>query len=158
MLAMKLHEKLRRLCGQRGWGQSSLLEVVPHVTKSSMSNWWSGKYRPDLESALLIARALAVPLDYLADDAQDDPPAIEELPEDEAAVLRVYRNLKRAGALNEASATHGLALAASSTAPSRIAPGSTTTLDDEDLPPAGFEKSPGSHASGRGTPRAKHSG
>lgn len=112
MLAMRLNEKLQMLCGRRGWGQSNLLEVVPDVTKSSMSNWWKGKYRPDLESALRIARALDVPLDYLADDALDDPPPSRDLPADEEHVLKVYRNLRSLGAIDEALATHGMAMAA----------------------------------------------
>lgn len=94
MLAMKFSEKLKRLCGQRRWGQNNLLEFVPNVTKSSMSNWFSGKYKPDLESALSIARALEVPLDWLADDEADFPSPTSGLTEDEKALLDLYHALE----------------------------------------------------------------
>lgn len=93
MLAMKLSEKLKRICGERGWGQSNLLGFVPDVTKSTMSNWYQGKYKPDLESALRLARGLNVPLDWLADDEADYPPPSDSVPSDERYLLQVIRDL-----------------------------------------------------------------
>lgn len=111
MLAMTLGEKLHKLCNEKGWTQSRLLKAVPGASKSSMSNWFSGKHRPDLESAMAIARILGVPLDYLADDDQDDPPA-PALPKDEEDVLDFYRSLKRTGHIDKDTAITGLAIAA----------------------------------------------
>lgn len=93
MLAMKLHEKLQKLCDERGWGQSNLLERLPTISKSTISNWWKGKHRPDLESALIIARSLDVTLDYLADDAQDKP-APPEYTEEERDIIELVRDLE----------------------------------------------------------------
>lgn len=93
MLAMKFSEKLKRLCGQRRWGQSNLLEFVPRVTKSTMSNWFSGKYKPDLDSALSIARALEVPLDWLADEDAEFPVPGQPLNDDEQAVVELFHAL-----------------------------------------------------------------
>lgn len=112
ILAMKLNEKLHRLCEAKGWTQSQLLKSVPGASKSSMSNWFKGKHKPDLESAMAMARILGVTLDYLADDDQDDPPAFPEVPKDEVEVLDFYRSLKRTGLLNKDMALTGLTIAA----------------------------------------------
>lgn len=105
MLAMKFSEKLKRLCGQRRWGQSNLLEFVPRVTKSTMSNWFSGKYKPDLDSALSIARALEVPLDWLADEEAGFPPPEPESPAEPSAILKLVEALR----LSETEALRRLA-------------------------------------------------
>jgi transcriptional regulator with XRE-family HTH domain len=73
MRPMRFDEKLRRLCQRRGLTQAQLMRAVG-ASKSTMSNWFNGKNKPDLETALKMARFLDVPLEYLADDALEEPP------------------------------------------------------------------------------------
>jgi transcriptional regulator with XRE-family HTH domain len=89
---MTLSDKLKWLCGERRWGQADLMRAMGgDVSKSAMSDWFKGKFRPDLDSTLRMARALKVPLDYLADDALDEPP-VSDLSDDERYLLRVWRD------------------------------------------------------------------
>jgi transcriptional regulator with XRE-family HTH domain len=78
------------------------------VSQNLVSLWARGKSVPDLYQAAALARLLGTSLDYLADDARDDPPAPEPVPSDERAILNLYRALR----LTEAEALRGLALAA----------------------------------------------
>jgi transcriptional regulator with XRE-family HTH domain len=76
---MNLPEKLKMLCGRRGWKQVDLAHAAKRETgrllsRSSVNNWFLGKGKPDLDSALSLAKTLGVSLDYLADDSQDEPP------------------------------------------------------------------------------------
>lgn len=73
------------------------------IAQSALSEASSGKRRLYVDQAFLIARVLGVPLDFLADDAQDEPPA--ELSADEWAVLDLYRaiGLNRQEALRRLS-------------------------------------------------------
>lgn len=95
MLAMRLNVKLQLLCSQRGWGQSDLLDRVGGIGKSTLSNWFNGRNKPDLESSLRIARAFGVPLEYLADDELDEPPPPPSPPlsVDEEAILALIADL-----------------------------------------------------------------
>lgn len=111
MQVMKFHEKVVTLCAQKNWDQADLWRAVgKKVSRTTVSNWFNGVSRPDMDTSLSIARAFSVPLDFLADDDQDDLPPSSDLPEDEAAVLRFYRNLKSQGAIDEGTATTGMAL------------------------------------------------
>jgi transcriptional regulator with XRE-family HTH domain len=78
MIAMELHKKLKRLCDAKGLNQTDVMRIT-NASKGTASNWMKGKPNggtaPDLESALKLARALGVPLDYLADDDMDEPPS-----------------------------------------------------------------------------------
>lgn len=111
ILSMELKDKLRQLCDSRKWGRYALMDIVADVSDSTIDNWWNGKSRPNLEAALAIAREFRVPMEWLADDEQEQPPETE-LPPDEAALLRQYRNLKETDMMDEARATAGLAIAA----------------------------------------------
>jgi transcriptional regulator with XRE-family HTH domain len=102
-LDMRLSEKLKRLCGERRWGQTDLIAAVGDISKSTMNNWFSGKTTPDLESALKIAKALNVSLEWLADDGAAFPPI--EAPAQDVAVLKLIRALE----LDEAEALRRLA-------------------------------------------------
>lgn len=73
MRHMTLAEKLEKLIAERGWKQADLARAID-MGRSTVGNWFNSPSKPDLDSALKLARVLAVPLDYLADDAQDDPP------------------------------------------------------------------------------------
>lgn len=90
---MRIGEKLKRLCDDRRWSQARLLEFVPDVSKSTISFWINGRSRPDLESARKLARALGVPLDWLADDEADFPVPQEAAPEEDRFILQICRKL-----------------------------------------------------------------
>lgn len=74
---MELHLKLKRLCEARGWEQSELNRRAGSlVSKSAMSNYFSGATKPTIDVAFAFAKALEVPIAYLADDSLDElPPA-----------------------------------------------------------------------------------
>jgi transcriptional regulator with XRE-family HTH domain len=78
------------------------------VSQNLVSLWARGKSVPDLYQAAALARLLGTSLDYLADDARDEPPAPEPVPSDERAILNLYRALR----LTEAEALCALALIA----------------------------------------------
>jgi transcriptional regulator with XRE-family HTH domain len=119
-----------------------------------MSNWFKGKHKPDLESAMKIARALGVPLDYLADDAQDEPPA-SEFSEWEVAVVDFIRLM----GLDKGEAIRRLATAPPVPA-RRVA--DPEPLSDEQLarkyPPAGPYIPPGAPEWPPAMPRKKRPG
>jgi transcriptional regulator with XRE-family HTH domain len=89
---MRLNEKLQKLCDEQGLDSQRDLARLAKLSKSSVSRWVNGETRPRMLQALMLARALKVPLEYLIDDAMEEVPAV--LPPDEQFVLRVYRNLK----------------------------------------------------------------
>jgi transcriptional regulator with XRE-family HTH domain len=106
MQRMKLFEKLNRLADERGLSQRRIAACFGEVGKwkDKINDWFNDKRKPSLVEGLALARCLGVPLEYLADDAMDDPPA-PELTEDERAVLDLYRalGLSRAAALRALS-------------------------------------------------------
>ena len=113
---MELSKKLNQLKDKRGVSERqiarSLKELAPEikVSPTTVNRWLIGDGIPDLEQAVALAEYFGVPLTYLAyDDATTAP---GELPDDEATVLKVYRNLRSLGAIDEALATHGMAMAA----------------------------------------------
>lgn len=121
MHVMRFEEKIVRLSETKGWSQSDLWRAVGGdkpggVSRNTVSRWWNGDVKPFDKNALSLARALNVPLDYLADEEFDEPPLESSrqdcLPEDEAAVLGVYRSLKRKVHLDKDTAITGLAIAA----------------------------------------------
>jgi transcriptional regulator with XRE-family HTH domain len=85
---MRFDKKLRMLMDQRGMNQPSLSRLTG-IPQTTISNLLKGS-RPGIDHGLKLARALAVSLDYLADDDQDQPP----IPDDDSAViLTVIRDL-----------------------------------------------------------------
>lgn len=117
--SMDYSEKVVKLCAEKDWDQADLWRAVhKKVSRTTVSNWFNGLSRPDMDTALGVARALGVPLDYLADDSIDGPPPSSSLPEDEANLLRVYRSLKRTNRINEDKAVDGLMMVASGPVPS----------------------------------------
>ena len=71
---MKIHEKIRLLCQARKITQAQLREEVGGVSKSTITNWFNGSSKPDIDWVFAFSRALDVSLDWLLDDAADYPP------------------------------------------------------------------------------------
>lgn len=89
---MKFVEKLDKLRKARGLSQSDLADAAK-ISQPRISEWRREESRgPTLPVALTLARTLGVSLDYLADDAQDDPPA-PAVTADEMKVIELVREL-----------------------------------------------------------------
>lgn len=92
---MRFRDKLVRACDKRGWSQADLWrEIGKAVSKNTVSRWWKGEAEPWDDSAVRLARALRVSLDYLADDELDEEPrtAVEPAinPEDRVVLEVVH--------------------------------------------------------------------
>jgi transcriptional regulator with XRE-family HTH domain len=87
-------EKMQKLCVLQGLDQSALAEQVG-LSRSSISRILSGAQEPKLGLAFLLARALGVSLDYLADDDVpiDAPAQAVPLTVDELTILKLVRRL-----------------------------------------------------------------
>src|SRR4051812_32420841 len=70
---MKFPEKLSRLCWQRGWSQRELAESLGDVSKSTVSNWMTGKTDPRGGELARLARLFTVSVDYLVLDEREEP-------------------------------------------------------------------------------------
>lgn len=90
---MEIREKLRRLMASRDKTQARLVRETG-IKQQILSAICSGDRHLKLEEAVLLARALGVTVDYLADNAQQDPDAAQLLP-DEVRILAWYRGLKK---------------------------------------------------------------
>jgi transcriptional regulator with XRE-family HTH domain len=90
MLAMRYCDKLQRHCDERGWEQADLWRAINKcVSRSTVSNWFNDESRPNMAVGLRIARALALSLDYMADDTQDEPsPALNAAEEEILSISR----------------------------------------------------------------------
>lgn len=79
--AMDFTEKLNKLLSENGLSQRDLVRILGDVSKDKVNRWFTGRSVPDIKEGLRLARALDVPLDYLADDdvdvAEDATGAIE---------------------------------------------------------------------------------
>jgi transcriptional regulator with XRE-family HTH domain len=99
----RLHEKLERARAARGIPQAELVRVLAARglggNRAQMSRWFSGAAVPDLAETAAMAAYLGVSLDYLVDDAQDEPAA--GLSPEDIAVLRVARGLLVSLSLDE---------------------------------------------------------
>lgn len=134
---MKLREKLNKLFDARRLTLDEVAAAVG-VSKTTVHSWVSapvpesrtkakaarptksgrprkvaGPATPRLDVALRLARLLGVPLEYLADDAQDEPRAVG-LSRDEEVVLDMARTLGDYG-----EAKRRLMAAASAASPAR---------------------------------------
>jgi transcriptional regulator with XRE-family HTH domain len=108
MAWMRFPDKLDRLIARCGKSQSAIARETG-IGQSAISAMTRGSRRPFMDQALRLARAVGTSLDYLADDAQDEPPQSSGLPEDERAVVKLYRalGLDEAEALRRLSAPLG---------------------------------------------------
>jgi transcriptional regulator with XRE-family HTH domain len=89
---MEFPEKLDRLIAQRRMSQSELSRLTG-IAQSTISDMTKGKRWPSMKQAWALAVALNASLDYLANDALDDPPKANTLREDERSVLKFYHVL-----------------------------------------------------------------
>lgn len=90
-------EKLRELMKSRNLKPPDLArEMGNDPSRTTIYNWSSGTARPDLISALRLARYFDVSLDYLADDEMDNPPLApdSEITEDDRKILFVVHSLE----------------------------------------------------------------
>lgn len=87
---MKYAEKLRRLAEERRLSRMDVVRITG-LKKSSVYNYFDAKTSPDIASALKLARVLGVSLDYLADDALDDPPAPQFTDEERQMIEAIRR-------------------------------------------------------------------
>ena len=88
---MEFRAKLAKLRQERGLSQGDLGTAVG-LHQSRISKWEKGDGEPSMKQAARLAITLRVPLDYLADDAIDEPPA-PALTADEAILLWMARKL-----------------------------------------------------------------
>jgi transcriptional regulator with XRE-family HTH domain len=69
---MDLPTKLSKLCWQNGWTQRDLAERLDGVSKSTVSNWMTGKTDPRRMELLQLAKVFEVPVAYLASDELEE--------------------------------------------------------------------------------------
>lgn len=63
------------------------------LKQSAISEWLRTDRKPFFHQVVEMAHELKVSLDWLADDAQDEPP-VPEFTEDERCIIKVARDLK----------------------------------------------------------------
>jgi DNA-binding XRE family transcriptional regulator len=72
---VKLPLKIRMLRDRHGLRNADLAKLVG-TNDQQVGRWCSGAYPPNLRQAVCLARTFGVSLDYLVDDAQDEPPPV----------------------------------------------------------------------------------
>jgi transcriptional regulator with XRE-family HTH domain len=88
---MKFAEKVRKLMDSRGWKAADLARASG-LSASTIARVMTQGGVPGIDTALAIAKAVGVSLDYLADDALDEPPpATEERSEADAMILALAK-------------------------------------------------------------------
>lgn len=94
---MKMIQRVERVMAERGIKQGEL-ERSLGLSTNRISKWKGGQGEPTARQALKIARALAVPLEWLvSEDGPLDPPtvtAVAEFSPEERAVALVFRNAR----------------------------------------------------------------
>jgi transcriptional regulator with XRE-family HTH domain len=88
---MEFHAKLRRLIKKRRYSHAAVAAEL-RCSRSAIGKWARGESKPDLDLAARLAAVLGVSLDYLADDAQDDPTPL--LSDDERHILRIAKTME----------------------------------------------------------------
>lgn len=98
--SMTFGEKLKMLARTRNLSRDAILAGVAargvELSKSALGNYFADVARPQLGTALALARVLGVSLDFLADDAMEQEPTASSaeaggITPDERAVLGFYR-------------------------------------------------------------------
>lgn len=74
-MARDFSEKVERRLLELGWNQATLAERIGRKS-STVANWFIRGSVPRLDVAWEVARAIGLPVDYLADDEQKEPPPI----------------------------------------------------------------------------------
>lgn len=80
-------EKLQLLFERAGWSDREVSRRVGGVSPTTVGRWKTGQTEPRLSEAARLARVLGVPLSWLADDTQDEPPRPADLPGREVIVI-----------------------------------------------------------------------
>ncbi len=70
---MDFPTKLSKLCWQKDWTQRDLAERLSGVSKSTVSNWITGKTDPRRKELVELARLFGVPVAYLVSDELEEP-------------------------------------------------------------------------------------
>jgi hypothetical protein len=105
----RLHEKLAKLTELRGWSQRDLGRMASDILvkqereaipQSTMNRMFNGLSVPDAYQGAAFAKVLGVSLDYLADDAQDEPPVSEADDPDWRLLMETSRRIGVVKALN----------------------------------------------------------
>lgn len=89
---MEFSEKIRRLLKAHRLSQADLAKSLG-TNQQQVSRWLDAKAPPKAAYLLRLARALGVTVDYLIDDAQDEPAPGPGLHPDEAYLVRVVRGI-----------------------------------------------------------------
>ncbi|WP_237722884.1 helix-turn-helix domain-containing protein [Singulisphaera acidiphila] len=139
---MEFSAKLKKLMKQQRYSQTDVAVQV-EVSQSLVSLWTKGERVPDLRVSAKLARLFGVDLDYLADDAQDEPPA-SEFTEWERAVIDLIHAL----GLEKSEALRRLATPAAA----------GISVDPKPFPPAGPSIPSGAPAYQPERPRKKQPG
>lgn len=71
-----LNQKLKAIMDEQGITQTELSDMTG-ISKSGISQYLSGKYKPRQKALRAIATALKVPEEYLADEPQKMPTVLE---------------------------------------------------------------------------------
>ena len=85
---MDFKTKINKLLTQKGLSQLAVSRALA-VNKDTVNRWFTGQSMPKLEDALNLARFFECPLEFLADDAQDEPVVRGYLSLEEKALLDV---------------------------------------------------------------------
>lgn len=85
----RFSEKVEFLCGERGWNRAELARRI-RVSKTTAGYWFDGDRKPYDDKLVALARLFSVPVDYLADDSLDEPPAPPS--EDEVKLIDYIRS------------------------------------------------------------------
>lgn len=137
--AMTSAEKISWLCRERGLTQKRVGELAA-LPENRISKWLDGQGEPTARQALRLARVLSVPLEWLADDAQEvPPPASDGLDDDDRMVLRQWKHYRNRIGLTAEEAIDRLA------GSRPIGP----TFDDYPMDAQGESDSPAPPRSGR---------
>lgn len=88
---MEFSSKLKRLMGIHRYSQGLLAQKLD-VSQNKVSTWTRGLVLPDLREAVVLSRLFGVDVNYLANDALDDPPESPE--DDERAILDLVHALE----------------------------------------------------------------
>ena len=92
----KLGNEIRRLRIERGLSQDDLAQICGYKSRSSITKIERGGYDLPLPKLKTLAEALGVPpMYFLGIDVDQDE--TEDLPEDELALLELYRRLNSSG-------------------------------------------------------------
>ena len=70
---MDFPTKLSKLCWEKDWTQRDLAERLEGVSKSTVSNWMTGKTDPRRKELVQLASLFGVPVAYLACDEVQEP-------------------------------------------------------------------------------------